>query len=351
MNEVKGLINGTGVNPWIYSAAVFAVVLLVGMTVRRLLWTRLTSWASRTAVEWDDDLLESISLPVTIIMLILSFGIAGQSAPVIVRTHPLMVYGVKVAMMFAIMWMIQRAVGVLFRSSAIPESVGSSTRTLLLTIARVTIFLLGSLIILDTIGVSITPVLASLGVGSVAVALALQDTLSNFFGGLYILADKPIRIGDLVKVEDIEGEVVQIGWRSTRIRSGSNDIVVVPNSKVASAQIRNYDLPDSNSVLTVPCGVAYGSDLHRTERIAIEVAREVSGRIQGINRAVEPAVRFTSFADSSIGFNLVVQVSRFSEGALVRHELIKALHQRFAVEKIDIPFPQRVIHWNPPPGP
>lgn len=347
MDEIKNLLNGNGVNPWIYTSLVFVVCVFAGLAIRRFIWAKLTQWAARSEAEWDDELLDAISLPVTCLLLVIAFGIAGQSMPPQVRTHPLLIHGVKVAMMAIFIWALERAVSVIFKSKAVPESLGGSTRTLLLTLARVLIFFVGALIILDTLGVSITPVLASLGVGSVAVALALQDTLSNFFGGLYILVDKPIQIGDFIKVEDSEGQVEAIGWRSTRIRTGANDTVVIPNSKVSGAVLKNYDLPGSKSVLTLGCGVAYGIDLERVEKTAVAVAQDVVNRFPGADATFTPLVRFHTFADSSVNFNLVVQVQRFSEMALIRHELMKALHARFTAEGIEIPFPQRVIHWNP----
>lgn len=339
-------MNGNGVNPWIYSILLFAFVLAMFLGARHFLWVRLAKWAEGTAATWDDELLKAIQRPVSVLLVILAFGIAGQSAPTLVRTHPLMVEGVKVLMMIVIVWLFERAIAVIFRSTALPENLGASTRTLLLTIVRAILFAVGLLIVLDTIGVKITPILASLGVGSLAVALALQDTMSNFFSGLYILVDKPARIGDFVKIDDVEGQVERVSWRSTWIQTLGNDTVVLPNTKVAGALLKNYDLPNSFSILSIPCGVAYGSDLDQVERVAIEVAREVSNRIPGADPAFDPVIRFSSFADSSINFNVVVRVMRFSEVGTVRHEIIKSLYVRFNQEKIEIPFPQRVVHLS-----
>lgn len=344
MEEMKSYLNGNGVNPWIYSSAVFIVVLTALMIVRKLLWDRLARWADRTTATWDDMLLEAMKKPVAVLLVNLSFGIASQSAPLVVRSHPLMVHGVKIAMILSIVWLLERILSVIFMSSALPEGLNISTRSLFLTIARVLLLSLGILVGLDTIGVSITPILASLGIGSLAVALALQDTMGNFFSGLYILIDKPIRPGDFVKIDDLEGQVERIGWRSTWVRTVTNDIVVMPNTKVGGAQLKNYDLPTPISAILIPCGVAYGTDLPRVERVAIEVAKEVVRRVQGADTSFEPAVRYTQFGDSSINFNLVVQVTRFSDVGLVKHEIIKALHDRFNRERIEIPFPQRVVH-------
>jgi len=347
--EVKGVVEGHGMNPWVYSSLVFVIVLGVLLVLKRLLWRHLHKWAERSESQWGEKLLTEISTPVTVLLIALSFGVAGQSAPLIVRTHPLMIHGTHVAMIVVVIWMIERAMTVVFRSRALPDAVTSSTRSLLLTISRAVLFVLGFLIILDTVGISITPILASLGVGSVAVALALQDTLSNFFGGLYILIDKPIRMDDFIKVEDVEGQVQRIGWRSTWIKTGASDIVVVPNNKVASSKLQNFDLPSPASVISLACSVAYGLDLERVEQVAIEVAKAVISKTKGADATFEPLVRFGAFADSSINFNLILRVNHYVDTGMVRHELIKGIHSRFMKDGIEMPFPQRVIHWNPPP--
>ena len=345
--EFRGVVEGHGMNPWIYSSLVFVIGLTVLLIARKFIWTRMRKWSARSESKWGDALLDEIGTPVVALLVVSAFGIAGQSAPAIVRTHPLMIHGVHVAMIVVFIWIIERSMSVVFRSRALPDSVTSSTRSLFLTISRAILFALGFLIILDTIGVSITPILASLGVGSVAVALALQDTLSNFFGGLYILIDKPIRLDDIVSVGDVEGTVQKIGWRSTWIKTGSNDVVVVPNNKVASSQLKNFDLPDTASVITVACSVAYGSDLVAVEKVAVAVIKEVVAAIGAADPEFEPILRYTAFADNSINFSLVLRVKRYADSGLLKHELIKAIHARFLRDKIEIPFPQRVIHWNP----
>jgi len=175
----------------------------------------------------------------------------------------------------------------------------------------------------------------------------LQDTLSNFFSGIYILADKPFRIGDFVQLESGEkGYVEKIGWRSTHMRMISNNAIVIPNAKIASSVLTNYDLIEQQTALIVPVGVAYGSDLSKVQRIAEEVANHIISTVEGAVAEVEPRVRFTEFADSSINFNIAVRVKRFEDNYLVKHELIKALHERFNKEGIEIPFPQRVVHMT-----
>jgi small-conductance mechanosensitive channel len=202
------------------------------------------------------------------------------------------------------------------------------------------------MIVLDNLGVSLTAVWTTLGVGSVAVALALQDTLSNFFAGVYLRLDNPLRLGDYIKLEGgEEGFVVQQGWRSTRIRTLPNNIVIVPNGKLASAIVTNYSLPEPEMSLLVPIGVSYDNDPEVVERILVEEATAGAGQIEGLCREPGPFVRFIpGFGDSSLNFTLICRVSTFVDQYLVQHELRKRIFARFRHEGITIPFPQRDVH-------
>jgi len=141
---------------------------------------------------------------------------------------------------------------------------------------------IGLLIFLDGIGISITPLLASLGVGSLAVALALQDTLANLFAGIYMVIDKPIEAGQFIRLENGEqGYVTRVGWRSTWIRKPSDSIIVVPNVKLAGSIITNYDLPRKELAVSVDLCVHYASDLGKVERVTLDVARETMREAEG----------------------------------------------------------------------
>ena len=164
------------------------------------------------------------------------------------------------------------------------------------------------LIILDRLKITITPFLASLGIGGLVVALALQDTLTNFFSGIYIFFDKPIRIGDYIQLESgQEGYVAQIGWRNTRIRMLPNNMVIVPNAKLVSSQITNFYLPETEMAALVQVGVSYQSDLEKVERVTIEVAKEVLEQVDGGVKEFEPFIRYHTFSDFSINFTVILR--------------------------------------------
>jgi len=208
------------------------------------------------------------------------------------------------------------------------------------------IILIGVLITLDSLSISITPLLTTLGLGGLAIALAFKDTLANFFAGLYILADQPVRVGDYVKLEGgPEGTVEGIGWRSTRIRTLGNNIVVIPNSKVSESIITNYFLPERRMSLLLTIGVSYSSDTRRVEKILIEEATRAASEIEGMLADPPPAVRFIpGFKESSLDFTLICQIREFVDQYFVQHELRHRILERLRREGIEIPFPQRTVH-------
>jgi small-conductance mechanosensitive channel len=212
-------------------------------------------------------------------------------------------------------------------------------------LTKVVLFVIGGMLVLDNLGVSLTPLLTTLGIGSLAVAIALQDTLGNAFAGLHIKADRPIETGQFVRLDNgDEGYVERIGWRSTRIRMLPNKTAVVPNSKLVQSTIINYDLPDPEVAVLVQVGVHYDSDLKKVERVTKEVAKETMTTVPGGVPGFEPFIRYHTFNQSSIDFTVILRAQRFVDNYLIKHEFIKALQERYREEGIVIPFPIRTLH-------
>ena len=211
-------------------------------------------------------------------------------------------------------------------------------------IARGLVVTIGGLVILNGLGLSITPMLTALGVGGLAVALALQEPLANFFAGLFITLSGQIRLGDYVKLDSgQEGYVADFSWRSTRLRMLPNNLVVVPNAKLAQAIVINHNLPSHDLAVLVEVGVDYASDLAHVERVVSEVGRDVMAGVPGGVAGFEPFIRYHTFGESSIDFTVILRAKEFVDQYLVKHEFIKRLHARFTQEGIVIPFPIRTL--------
>jgi small-conductance mechanosensitive channel len=207
----------------------------------------------------------------------------------------------------------------------------------LLTMTRIALLLVSLAILLDNLGVRVTALVTTLGVGSLAVALALQDTLSNFFAGVYLQADRPFRIGDVVRIDTgDEGRVVDIGWRSTRFRTAANNTVIVPNERLLKSVITNYSLPDPHIAVAVRVTVPYGSEVEKVEHALTEAARRAAADTAGILPAPVPTVRLLpGFGDQGLAFTVTVWVREFADqdtaqDAVRRHAV--ALFREYGVE-------------------
>ena len=209
------------------------------------------------------------------------------------------------------------------------------------------VFTVAALAVLQCLGISVAPLLTALGVGGLAVALALQDTLSNFFAGLHLLAARPIQLGDYIRLDSgEEGYVADITWRSTTIRDLMQNLVIVPNSKMTEAKIVNYNLPQKQMAILVQVSVTYDSDLDKVEQIALDVARNVMEKVNGGANDRPPAVRFHSFGDCSVNFHVMLYVRQFSAQYYIRHAFIKRLQKRFILEAISLPEPTHTISFK-----
>lgn len=229
---------------------------------------------------------------------------------------------------------------------AISKNSALITSTSIFTnVAKISIYVVGILVALQSAGINITALVATLGVGGIAIALALQDTLSNLFAGIYLIAARKIRPGDYIELDSGDkGYVEDISWRNTQIRElGDDDMIIVPNADLASTRVKNYYLPERELSVLIDCGVSYDSDLEKVEKVVIEVATEIQKNTEGAVKEFSPFIRYNEFANSSINFTVILRGNQFVDQFLVKHEFIKILHKRFKEENIEIPFPQNVV--------
>lgn len=215
---------------------------------------------------------------------------------------------------------------------------------LIRNVIRATLIIITILIALSYLGIDITPALAGLGIAGLAVGLALQDTLANFFAGLYLLADRPIRPGDYIKVGGDEGYVEDVGWRSTRLVTWDNKLVVLPNKVLAEQTIMNFFGPTEPTRHVIEIGVAYGSDLDKVERAILRAVKETEKSEQEMDPSVEPFVRLDRFGDFSIIFKVGFSVKNYTKRGIVSSKVLKNIYNEFRKEGISIPFPTHTVY-------
>ncbi|MBT8226995.1 MAG: mechanosensitive ion channel family protein [Dactylosporangium sp.] len=326
-----------GAGSWIAGGVAVGLVL-------RVLFARLVRHASGTSWEWDDlawAMLRDLAVPTAAIVGVWwAAEIVQLRSPINGVTDRLLLAAIVLAVSFAA----ARFVGSAVRQVTLGRSGVAQSVTIFVNIARIVVLAIGVLVLLQSLGVSVTPMLTALGVGGLAVALALQDTLANLFAGIHILASKKVEPGDFVRLDSGEdGYIVDINWRNTTVRQISGNLVVVPNAKFADAIMTNFHRPQQDMSVLVAVGVSYDSDLELVERVTVEVAAEVLASVDGGVRDHDPVIRYNAFADFSVNFNVVLRVHEYSARYLIVHEFIKRLHLRYRVEGIEIPFPIRTI--------
>jgi len=327
--------------PLAWPAVALVAATLFALLVRGLLLS-VVARSSATPSGWSS-LAHAIRLPSILWSAVFGFWVAIVVANATERLSSRLAEPasavLEISIILSVTITVANVLSTLMRRVSERQALGGPIAGLGQSIVRGVVYCVGLLVLLAALGIQITPILAALGVGGLAVALALQDTLSNLFAGIHLLADKPIRVGDYVKVADtVEGHVVDIGWRSTRVRMLQNVVVTIPNKRVAESIITNYDLPEPRMAVLIRVGVDYGTDPDLVERLLVEEATQAVGTVPGLLAEPAPTVRLIpGFGDISLEFTLTCQVRSFTDQFLVQHELRKRIVRRLAAQGVQIP--------------
>jgi small-conductance mechanosensitive channel len=323
---------------------IFLITLLAGLGLRRFIFSRLSRWSKNTKSKIYDIIVESTKGPFIIWFLMLGIYFALEASRLPESLIHIADKTMLVLAIASVTFVLANILTLFIKSYSAKIESALPVTSLTQNITRIIVFGIGIMVILNALGISVTPILATLGVGGLAVALALQDTFANFFAGFHIIMARQIRIGDYIKLESgEEGYVTDINWRTTKIRMLPNNVVLVPNLKLSQAIITNYYLPDKEMAVLVNVGVHYDSDLEKVERVTCEVAKETLGKVQGGVAGFDPFIRYNTFADSSVNFTVILRAKEFVDQYLIKHEFIKRLHRRYAREGIVIPYPIRTV--------
>ena len=255
---------------------IFGAIFLAGYVVRKILFKRLLNLAGKTTSPLDDVIISAIKGPSLIWLLMLAIYFAIRISGIPEDIADTLGKFLLVSGIFSVTIVINNIVGKVVKIYSREIESTLPVTSLTQNFSRILIFGTGILIILGSLGITITPILATLGVGGLAVALALQDTLSNLFSGFHIMMARQVKVGDFIKLESgEEGYVTDINWRTTRVKMLPNNEVLIPNSRLAQAVITNYYLPDKELAVLVQAGVHYDSDLKKVEKVTCEVAKQV----------------------------------------------------------------------------
>ncbi|MBM3776236.1 MAG: mechanosensitive ion channel family protein [Acidobacteria bacterium] len=329
--------------------AALALTLAAGFLAKRLLFRMLGRWASAGRSETPKILSQSLDAPFMIWVLILGLHLALDAASLPSRWNRWSDTALMVLLFLSLTMMGARLAGNLIRfyGGAVPGALRVTTLTQ--TLAQLAVVFLGLLALLHMLGVRIGPLLGALGVGGLAVALALQDTLSNLFAGFYVAVAGQVRVGDYIRLNTgEEGYVIDITWRTTSMRALANNLILVPNAKLAQAIVTNFHLPQKSLAANVRVNAGYASDPDQVEQVLLEEARAAASELRGLLSEPAPVARLEpGFGEFSLVYTLNFHVAEFVDQFEIQHELRKRILKRFRQEGIEIPFPTRSVYLHP----
>ena len=323
--------------------------IILGWLFKRFIHHRLKNLTEKTDWKGDDVVFDAIESHIVLWFFLASLNIASNSIPFLNDVYLSYLSKIIVSVLILSVTLAVSRIGVgLLNFWAEKQGTDLPSTTIFVNLARIIIISVGVLIILQSLGISITPLLTAMGVGGLAISLALKDTLSDFFAGLHILLSQKVKPGDFVELDSGHmGYVQNITWRHTILMERTNNEVTVPNAKISAAIVKNYDKGDPSFSIRVAVGVSYESDLDHVVKITEEVASNVIAQIDGAKKDAPAVVRCFQFGPSSVDLKVYFRGEKYGDQHPIIDEFIRQIHKRFKSENIEIPFPIRtLIHKN-----
>ena len=332
-------------SPYVNALITVAVFLIIAKAADLFVHKLLRRFTRFTKTDVDDRIIDLIHKPIFYTILVTGIVIAaGDLKP------PVRVVFYTEGILHSVLAIVWCVTAIKIGNTIIEHSVMKSDDAtgmskdivpLVENVSKIVIIIATLMVVLSRWQINITPVIASAGIAGAAVAFAAKDTIANFFGGISVFVDKPFKMGDYIVLDKGErGEVVNIGVRSTRIKTRDDIMITVPNSIIASTKIINESAPIPNFRVRIPVSVAYGSDIDRVQEILLDIAR---GNDNVISEPA-PRVRFRQFGESSLNFELLCWAKEPALRGITIHELNCIIYKKFSEFGIKIPFPQRDIH-------
>ena len=332
-----------------YFYAIVTILLgIVGAGIAHVIigWLRKKAEATETLI--DDIILSSIGRPLVVSIFAISVYIALQAYNIIPESMAWILTDQVINAFYIVIGAWILSVFTYNVLSTYGKAIAEKTEgdfddrliQFLEVVSKYIIWFAAILLLINNFGINITPFLAGAGIAGLALALAAQDILGNFFGGAMITLDKPFKIGDRIKVDAYTGDVVNVGPRSTRIRTLDNQLVTVPNSKITGNIVVNLSAPDPRLKLRLPVSVAYGTEVTAVREILLAIAGDAAKETGMVLADPAPQVFFTELGESSLNFILSVWMVQFTTTDEVKDYINTQIDKRFAEKGIEIPFRQ-----------
>lgn len=331
-------------NPWILSLGIFILSLVLTVIVRWSLRFILRTMAQKTRTDVDDILIRATKNVVTYSVPVIGLMVALTPLALQTSLPQRMLFSLlAVLLMRGAINLVDDLSRWLERTSAkrTASTLDKGLLSLLRKTLKTSVVILGVLIILGKWGIEIGPIVAAFGIGGLAIALALNSSLSNVFAGIQLILDRSVSVGDKVKLASGDvGVILDIGLRSTRMRTYDNEVIFLPNSQLADAQVKNYTKPDPTIRVAVNFAVAYGSDVAEVKRVVSDAIKQ----LDDIMLEPEPQVLFLNMSDFSLDMCARVWVDDYGKQFARKLEMTELVYNTLKESGIEIPFPTRTVY-------
>ncbi|MCK5084276.1 MAG: mechanosensitive ion channel family protein [Candidatus Pacebacteria bacterium] len=347
LNQMLGAYTGITIASYVIAILILVVFFVLAQITNFLFNKVFKVLTAKTENNTDDKIMKILNMPIFYSVVLLgvyqSFNYIGILAKYSDDFSRVMKSVVLIIWIYAIAKLVNVVIlGIGFKFAEKTKStLDDELMPLFQKLSNIIIFFAGIMFLLKMWNIDITPLLASAGIMGFVIAFAAQDTLSHLFGGISIYFDKPFKVGDRVQLESGEiGDVLEIGIRSTRIKTFDETVVILPNSKIANSKIINYNQPASKIKEKIKIGVAYGSDIDKVKKILLDIAENT----EGVEKNPAPSVYFTEFLDFALEFVIVTWVDSPREKFAVKTKINEEIYRRFNEEGVQIPYPTQDIY-------
>jgi len=334
---------------YIYSFIVFIGFFVIAKLVVYISEKIILKLTAKTKTKIDDLIVKKTNRPISFILILIGLRLALLPLTINEKFESTTQQIIITFIIILIAYIIAVIIDIVIDSwgKKFAEKTESKLDDQLITLfhrsSKIIIYILAILFILQHWGVQIGPLLASLGIAGLAIAFALQPTLSNLFGGISLIIDRTIKVGDIIKLDSGEmGVVHDIGIRSTRIRTWDNELITVPNGKLVDSQIQNFSQPDPSARINIEFGVVYGSDPDKVKKLTLDTVKN----IKNVLKEPAPRILFLNMGDFALQFKLMIWVDELSKKWDTHQEAITKLYKALNKAKIGIPFPTRTIYMR-----
>ena len=340
-------------NKYIYSLSILIVFYILSQLVVFVSRKIILQITRKTKTDIDDLVVRKTSKPISLILMLIGIRLALLPIGIKPSILDIIENTISSLVIIVITYIVIVVFGIFIDNwgKRVAEKTKSSVDEQLMPVihrfSRIFVSIVGLLFILTVWGIQIGPLLTSLGIAGIAIAFALQSTLGNIFGGMSIILDKSVRVGDVIKLDnETIGTVVDVGLRSTKVKTMDNELITIPNGKLADSRILNYLHPDPTLRVSVDFSTEYGSDVSKVRKVVLETL----GKIPSILKKPEPAVILTEMADSGLKFKALLWVSSFEDKNPTKFNATEEIYNALRKAGIGIPFPTRTVYLKEEKG-